>query len=185
MKTIHKIQCLPVNFLPASARVDFLHLVACDKPAVRTKIIHPKAKSYLEDWCSRCGFVLRVDSESFVCVAREASVAEWILALDQSCEPHEQLLGLLLGYPECCSNFIASIGEADIDQVEQEISQWNFVGDFKRIDPSNYIAGSSLICHLPCSSNCQPSLAIANQVIDFVNLHKNEDCLAPWLSWLS
>jgi len=72
MKTIHKMQCLPVDFLPASARVDFLHFVACDKPAVRTKIVHPEAKLYLEDWCSRCGFVLRVDSESFVCVSREA-----------------------------------------------------------------------------------------------------------------
>lgn len=184
MKPIHKMRFLPVDFLPTSARVDFLHLIAFDKPAVRTKLVHGAAKSYLEDWCNRCGFILRVDSESFVCVARETRVAEQILTLDQSQEPHEQLLGLLLGYPKCCSKFIASIGEADIDRIEQKITQWNFAGDFTRIDPSNYVTGTSLICHLPCSSTCQSSLHIANQALEFINRYRDESCLAPWLFWV-
>lgn len=184
MKPIYQMRFLPVDFLPNSARVDFLHFLACDKPAIRTKLVHVYAKPYLEDWCRSCGFILRVDSESFACVARDVKVAEEILNLDQSREPHEQLLGLLLGYPKCCSDFIASIGESGIDVIEQQITQWNFSGDFKLINPSNYLTGTSLICHLPCSSSCQPSLDLANRAIDFIKEYKDESCLAPWLIWV-
>jgi hypothetical protein len=184
MNPVHQMRSLPVSSLPISARVDFLHFLACNKPAVRTKLFHTYAKSHLEDWCNSYGFILRIDSESFVCVARDTKVAECILDLDQSHEPHEQLLGLLLGYPECCSDFIASIGESSIDDIEQRITQWNFVGNFKRIDPSNYLAGTSLICHIPCSSSCQPSLDLANQALDFISRYRDESCLAPWLIWV-
>lgn len=184
MKPINQMRSLPLNVLPVCARVDFLHFLACDKPAVRTKLPHELAKSSLEDWCINNGYILRVDSENFACIAREAKLAEWILEIDQSHEPHEQLLGLLLGYPKCCCDFIASIGESCIDAFEQQITKWNFSGNFKYIDPSNYLIGSSLICHIPCSSNCQPSLDLANQAINIIYKHKNESCLTPWLNWL-
>ena len=184
MNPIYQMRSLPLSLLPTSARVDFLHFLACNKPAVRTKFFHAYAKSHLEDWCNSYGLFIHVDSESFVCIAREPELAEQILDIDQSYEPHEKLVGLLLGYPECCSDFIASIGESNIDHIEQEIIQWNFSEEFKRINPSNYLIGTSLICHLPCSSNCQHSLDLANQALDFINRYRDEGCLAPWLIWV-
>lgn len=183
MKPIQIFRSLPIDYLPASARVDFLHLIACNKPAIRTKLFDPTIKLSLEDWCNRYGFILRVDSEYFACIAREIRVAEQILELDQSQNSHERLLGLLLGYPECCSNFIESVGESNIDSIEKEVINWKFSGDFTRINPSKYLNGASLICHIPCSINCQSSLNLANQALNFINQYRNETCLAPWLIW--
>lgn len=184
MSPIHQIRSLPTNSLPASAKVDFLHFLACNKPVVRTKLVDTSARLCLEKWCNKYNFFLRMDAESFACIARDTRTADYILSLDQSDEPHEKLLGSLLGYPECCSNFIALIGESKIDDFEKQVSQWNFVGSFKRIDPSNYLKGESLICHLPCSTFCRPSLKLANQALDFIQKNKHERCLSPWLIWI-
>lgn len=183
MDMIQQLRSLPREVLPASAIVDFLHFVACDKPAVRTRVQESDAETLVADWCWQYNFAFQIDSDGYFCVARDAETANLILSVDRSAEPHEKHLGILLGYPTCCCDFIATVGESNIDLLEKEIATWSFTGRFHRINPTGYLDGKALICHLPCSPNCLASLHLAEKALNFIISNAEELIFKPWLLW--
>jgi len=136
-------------------------------------------------WCQQYGLVLQADSEGYICIASTAELADLVLLVDRSVEPHERQLGKLLGYPVCCCNFVAALGEANIDWLAPEIANWLFVGRFRRIDPTGYLKGKSLICHLPCSPQCRASLNLAEKALDFIKANSEDPIFEPWLAWIT
>jgi hypothetical protein len=181
---IQQLRSLPREVLPASATVDFLHFVACDKPAIRTQVQESDAETKVAGWCKQYNFTFQIDSDGYLCVARNAETACLVLSVDRSLEPHEKHLGILLGYPTCCCEFVATAGEANIDLLAEEIATWSFTGRFHRINPAGYLDGKALICHLPCSPNCLASLHLAEKALNFIISNAEEPILKPWLVWL-
>lgn len=184
MTMLQVLRSFPKEVLPASATVDFLHFVVCNKPAVRVRVQQAIGLTKLATWCEQYSFAFQVDDEGYVCVARDIHLANMILSVDRSLEPHESRLGKLLGYPACCCNFVSVIGEANIDTIAAEVATWLFVGRFRLINPSGYLDGKSLICHLPCSAKCLASLRIAEQALSFIQANHDEAIISPWLFWL-
>jgi hypothetical protein len=126
-----------------------------------------------------------VDEDGFICIATNKELANRVLDIDRSPEAHEIQLGTLLGYPPCCCAVVANAGESNIDMLADQIHQWAFVGESKLIDPSGYLAGNSLICHLPCSPQCIHSLVIARSALLFVNRHRCAPEFMQWKRWFS
>jgi hypothetical protein len=189
MKSLETTACavaifaaLPREKLSASACVDFLHLVALDKPAVRIKV--PESEFHdLVHWCMQYGYGWSSDAEGFLCVARSKLIANRVLEVDQGTEPHELDLGLLLGYPSCCCEAVAEMGESRIDEYAVAAAKWDFHGRFRLIDPSGYTQGASLICHLPCSPHCEASLNIAIRAVGFLRGRLEHPAFASWMRW--
>ena len=178
---IDQFRSLPREWLPPSAVVDFMLLFGCGKPAVRLRLANEAGTDILSSWCRKAQLDFACDSEGFYCVSAEPGVADRILEIDRSTKPHEIDLGQRLGYPLCCCQRMARIGESGIDAYAQEISEWSFSGCYRRINPIGYRAGMALISHLPCSSHCAESLLIADCARGFVKAHASE----PLLSFLA
>lgn len=170
---------LPHDHMPLSARVDFLHLTALGKPAARVKV-PDGALPALERWCERHGYGWDADEEGYCCVARTEAQARHILEVDRRVEPHELELGLLLGYPRCCCEAIARLGESRIDEQALVVARWEFEGPFRLINPSRYRQGGSLICHLPCSPICARTLEIASRACRFIRPRLDHPAFATW-----
>lgn len=174
---IESLRAVPWRSLPSSALVDFLLFFASGKPAVRLKLINRAGIRTLAAWCREVGMGFDSDSEGFVCVARKPEEARRILSIDQCLYPHEIQLGQALGYPLCCCERIAALGESNIDAYSVEVATWSFIGPYRRIDPSGYKKGLALVSHLPCQRSCDASLSIANQAFQFVLAHASEPVL--------
>ena len=172
----------PREQLSPSAWVDFLHLVALGKPGVRVKVLEPGRRE-LARWCTRYGFGWNCDTEGFCCVAATKYLADRILEVDRRIEPHELDLGVLLGYPPCCCQAVAELGESRIDELAAAINSWEFRHRFRFIDPSGYTQGASLICHLPCSPSCEASLNIAIRAARFLRGRLGDPAFASWSRW--
>lgn len=170
---------LPHELLPLSAKVDFLHLLGLEKPAVRTNVPE-QAMQALRRWCLRYGYGWDADEEGYCCVASSVGLAREVLEVDRRVEPHETELGLLLGYPRCCCEAIARVGESGIDDRAAEVARWPFKGRFRLIDPSGYRQGASLICHLPCRADCAASLEIAERAVRFLQPRLSEPAFVSW-----
>lgn len=175
---------LPHELLPLSAKVDFLHLLGLEKPAVRTNVSE-QTMQVLRCWCLRYGYGWDADEEGYCCVASSVGLARKILEVDRRVEPHETELGLLLGYPRCCCEAIARVGESGIDDRAAEVARWPFQGPFRLIDPSGYRQGASLICHLPCRADCAASLEIAGRAVRFLQPRFSEPAFVSWRRWAS
>jgi hypothetical protein len=173
---------LPHDTLPRSAGVDFLHLLVSRKPAVRFKLTD-HGSTAISGWCHAHGYACRVDDEGYCCVARTASFAEHVLEVDRRSEPHELELGLLLGYPRCCADVVALIGESAIDEHALVVAAWTYEKGFRSIDPSGYRSGTSLICHLPCCPTCLPSLEIASSAARFLTTRSYCGPFERWSRW--
>ena len=182
--TVLLLQTLPQIALPPCALVDFLHFVACDKPAVRTRLENLRSLRQVGDWCSTSGLSMAADGDHFICIARKATIAERILEIDRKVTAHTYELGRALGYPDCCSRFVGKIGEAKIDSLDEKVTHWNFNGIFKLIDPSGYLSGDALICHIPCSPNCETSLRLALRALHFIKANQYCTFMARWGKWL-
>lgn len=178
------LKSLPKEVLPNSAFVDFLHLVACGKPAVRVKLHNTDNLAMIKEWCREWHFYLVADADNYISIAHDISLAQLILLVDRSPEPHERILGKLLGYPDCCCESVERIGEVNIDLFASKIISWQFDGCFALINPSRYIDGCSLICHLPCSTQCQASLELAYRALSFIKKYSGEPILNRWVTWL-
>lgn len=171
---IENFRLLPLHLLRPSALVDFVLFFANAKPAVRLQINSDSSFESLDTWCSQAGFELAIDKSNFLCIAKSKNYAEYVLQLDQLEEPHEIELGIALGYPECCCQKIAVLGESNIDNYSLEISKWMFKDEYSYINPNEYISGVSLISHLPCAPDCFKSLKIALQTRKFILENSNE-----------
>lgn len=177
------VRTIPREGLPPSAGVDALHLSAHLKSAFRSRLTAPAFVPLVKQWCERHGLAVRFDQDGFVCVARTMELADRILEVDRNPEPHERTLGLLLNYPHCCAEFVAHAGESNIDRLAEQIRNWMFAGEYGLIDPSGYLDGTSLICHLPCSPTCSASLEIARSALQFVNQYRLEPGFERWSTW--
>jgi hypothetical protein len=173
---------LPHDALPLSAGVDFLHMIACGKPAVRFKVSEYGSTS-IARWSAANGYACRVDEAGFCCVAPTSLLAEHVLEVDRRSEPHEMELGLLLGYPRCCCEAVAAVGESAIDDHAAIVAAWPFAGRFQSINPAEYRKGTSLICHLPCSPKCAPSLEIASRAAGFLRGRLKRVPFDRWSCW--
>ncbi len=181
---IRKFTSLPRASLPLSASVDFFHFIFCSKPAVRVKLECLDGVVEISEWCQQYDYFLDIDADGFICIAHDLSLAKTILLVDQSKEPHEEVLGQFLGYPLCCCRFVATVKEENIDEFAKEVANWYFPKPFHIINPSKYREGQSLICHLPCSPTCLSSLEIAKKALTIVISNANNPVIIPWRIWL-
>lgn len=183
---VHQLNSLPSNELAPSILVDLLHFIACDKLAVRFHLDDSDTQTQIINWCHIHEYSVSSDTERYICITHNLELAENILHIDADPMPHAQKLGLLLGYPECCSQFIHKLGECNIDWVAELIGGWKFDRRFNLINPSGYLEGKSLICHLPCSPVCESSLEIAEKALHFIKSHYNEIYwLNQWEDWVN
>lgn len=143
--------------------VDLLRLYARCTEAVRLRLAAAADDALVLEWARRAGCSLVVDSDGYVAVAADESLARRVLRVDASSEPHELELGALLGYPRCCAAEIAQVGERAIDARARETHAWRFTRQWAAINPAHYLVGRALISHLPCSERCQPSLNVASR----------------------
>jgi hypothetical protein len=174
---VARLRAVPFGLLRPSAVVDFALFFGCGKPAARLLIDSEGGVDALRDWCREAGFDFAADEDGFACVAREPGAAWRVLETDRRAEPHEVELGSALGYPACCCQRVASVGESGIDAYAAEVAGWHFRGDYRRINPAGFSVGQALISHLPCSPGCGASLEIANAARQFVLAHAAEPAL--------
>jgi hypothetical protein len=184
-KQVHQLNTLPVSAVLPSAYTDFLHFVACGKPCIRTCVQDNKNLTAIANWCNSHNFAFQTDEDGYICVAHDTKMAKAVLKIDRSVIPHTFELGQMLGYPACCFTSVHEIEEENIDSFADEIFCWEFNGIFKLINPSDYLNGQALICHLPCSPTCVPSLQLAKKALGFIKIHYFQiSLLKNWSKWL-
>ena len=149
------------DWLKPSAAVDLIQVLVGARPTLRTELRIPASADTVRRWARGLGLYVAIDIDGFVAMSYQPGAARRLLALDRSPGDHTRQLGLLLGYPACCCRAAAFIGEASIDDWAKTASRRLYFGRFKAINPSGYREGRSLISHVPCSTSCGPSLAIA------------------------
>lgn len=179
MTAIYHFRTLPVQWLYPSAVVDFMLLFAGAKPTVRVELRKVQGAEALDVWCRESELDYACDAEGFACVSTESGAARHVLHLDRSAQAHEVALGQALGYPLCCCQRVADIGEAQIDKYASRVARWSFTGPYVRINPVGYVNGVALLSHLPCSVDCDRSLSIAEQARNYVRANPAEPLLFP------
>lgn len=170
---------LPWSDLPPSFRVDLLQLLSGSRPAIRSHVGERERES-LRAWCSSSGLDFGADGP-WVSVSTEVGRAAWILQVDASPAPHEVDLGLLLGYPRCCCEQAALVGESQIDVYARHVAAWPLSDGYALLDVSRYDEGLALISHIPCSPDCDPSRVLAEQSVSWLNDQPFTE--EPYLSW--
>src|SRR5215212_6260522 len=124
---VEGLRALPWGLLRPSALVDFIQFLACGKPAVRLLAKGDGERRLVESltiWCGERGLGLASDGEGFACVATEVAYADRVIELDRSPSSHEVELGIALGYPPCCCERVAAVGESRIDLYAAEVAAW-------------------------------------------------------------
>lgn len=159
---------VPLTPLRASTVVDMLVWCATRKPVLRAQAADAVDHyDILRDWAQSYDADFAMDPDGYFCVSRTIPAHE-VLGIDSSPEPHEYEFGVLLGYPTCCAAAGAAVGEANLDMhLSTTVAQWHFPVPYQRIDPTAYISGAALICHIPCAPRCEASLAIATMVREY------------------
>lgn len=170
--------------MPLSANIDIILMILGLKPAIRSKIKQPDNFKFIKDWCDEWSFSSYMDKDSYIYVARNASLVKQLIELDHLAQKREDKLGMLLGYPSCCCKKIAKIGEEHIDNYEQNLCQKNFKAFFRLINPQKYRKGTAFISHVPCSTTCFASLFIAQQLGLFVLKNQKHPVLYGWVEEL-
>jgi hypothetical protein len=170
--------------VPLSARVDLLLHLTGHKPCIRTTIVKERNEEDLREWCERFGYEYQIDSEDYLYIGRSTDLLDRAIELDHSVQPHAQNFGQLLGYPSCCCQRIATVGEDQIDAYEERLVAKGFADPFVFISPLRYRAGSAFISHVPCSTTCRPSLLQAISAVKFVLANQNAPVMGPWIEAL-
>lgn len=169
--------------LPLSARVDILLFLLGVKQVVRTRPCNESIDlQSLQAWAKRNDLQMIIDQEKFVYISIDPELARQVSMIDRSLEPHEESLGLLLGYPPCCSAHIAKVGETNIDAYEDWLIKQVFGGDFQLINTVNYRLGHAFISHVPCSTSCVASLVQARILKDFISTFQHDPIFSPWVT---
>lgn len=170
---------LPWSDLPLSFRVDLLQLLSATRPAIRSHIDVPQHEQ-VQEWCAASELDFAAEGP-WVSMSTEFGRAAQILRVDGSPGPHEISLGLLLGYPMCCCQGAARVGEAQIDEYADHVSAWSLSDRYALLDISRYDEGLALISHVPCSPNCEPSRILAQQSVTWLS---EQPCTSePYPSW--
>jgi len=167
----------PWTTAPDSFAVDLLQFCSTDKRVIRSKMRsgYGSPRDSLQAWATRFDLFILFDEDGYFFVADDASDAVHARDLDRSNHPHECEFGDLLGYPPCCYKSVASVGEENIDALATLQLAWEFDGQFQLIDTKSYTSGQSLICHLPCTPNCKPSLDLALAALTCLQLMQPHD----------
>jgi len=145
------------EWLAPSARTDLSWLLSNRRSVVRLHV--GRQQLALRRWARRHGLFASADADGYVAISREAIHARRVIDLDRRPGRHTHALGLLLGYPRCCSRSIDRFGDEGIDARHAVLSGRRFHGQFRAIDPTGYLAGQAYISHVPCSHRCSFSLA--------------------------
>lgn len=170
------------NILPVSVNVDVILILLGQKPCFRTICDQVENhKELLQAWSSEFNLSFLVFQKKFLYVGADPEKLSKVCELDQSYAPHEKELGAALGYPACCSQKIAEVGEDKIDEYEEFIASKPFSDKFKLINPIRYRQGQAFISHVPCCQTCVPSLNIATSLFDFVKSHPHIRELKHWM----
>lgn len=154
---------IPWDDLPESAKVDFSLFLLNLKPTVRfltesgfsPKDLQLVMNSYHFDFVNEA-----------IYIAKNENDLSALVISDNRCVPHEQELGSLLGYPPCCCKKIELVGESFIDMYAEQFIKT--VEKRSLLDISCYKKGISLVSHIPCSPDCEPSLKIARLLLNFI-----------------
>ncbi|GAA0460250.1 hypothetical protein GCM10009095_29940 [Sphingomonas molluscorum] len=148
-------------WLAPSAITDIVQLLACTKPVVRIRV--DRRASELRRWARRLGLFTSSDLDGYAALSRDPTLARRVLDLDRRPGRHTFALGMLLGYPACCSRTAARVGDEGIDGRHAVLATRRFHGRFRAIDPEGYASGSSKVSHVPCSHRCIASLSLATR----------------------
>lgn len=186
MFNLKAFELLP-NSLKSSDYVDFLLLLNNDKHCVRLGFNDTKVYSKLAKWCKTFNFSYIVSSAGYMYVSKHKIIAYLAKMLDDSTFNHTLFLGIVLGYPLCCSCKMASVGENHIDEYEKNFIKFaKFQNPYNLINPIGYTSGYSLISHIPCSNKCISSLKIAKHTYQIICQHKNNKVFLKWKdNWLN
>lgn len=147
------------DWLPVSARTDLRQLRFGVRPTIRLVAGHRVPD--LRRWARRNGYFAAGDRDGYVVLSRQPSLARIALRVDRRPGRHTIALGLLLGYPPCCSRAAARVGDEGIDHWHTAIAGGRFIGLYKLTNPYGYTFGSALNSHVPCSRRCAASLLMA------------------------
>ena len=151
----------PPAWLAPSAMADLNLLLAGAKPVARLQVGERTAE--LRRWARRSGLFTSVDADGYAAVSRTPAAARRVIDLDRRPGRHTHALGMLLGYPACCSRAAARTGDEGIDGRHEALVRRRFHGRFRAIDPRGYSAGLALLSHVPCSHRCTASLVLATR----------------------
>ena len=151
------------TWLPKSAATDLSMLVLGMKPAVRLRV--GTRRTEIRRWSRRHGLFACSDRDGYVVLSRSAMTARRTLDLDRRPGRHTVALGVMLGYPGCCSRAAARVGDEGIDALHARAVLRPYRGRFALISPERYLDGGALLSHVPCSNVCRASLALAAQHI--------------------
>jgi hypothetical protein len=175
---------LPWSDLSPSVRVDILGVYAYRKPALRIAVPHAAIASRTIDAFADAGWASALDEEYLV-AAPTAQMARHILDVDRRSQPHALELGLLLGYPACCAQATADVGEEDIDDHVLRLGEDCDRGQAHRLDPRGYLRGLALVPYLACSPHCSPALRHADAACAFISQAAGTAVVdeEPWITW--
>ena len=145
--------------LAPSATREIAATVAGARPAARIEI--GREGVALRRMARRLGLFASSDCEGYAVLSRQAATARRILDLDRRPGRHTHALGVMLGYPRCCSRAAARHGDEGIDAMAAALASRRFHGLFRLTDPAGYGDGRGRLSHVPCSHRCAASLALA------------------------
>jgi len=171
-------------FLP-SLRTDLILLLVGIKPCLRTKVQDYQGHEVsFTQWGQEHHLFHAVAFGDFFYLSPSPGLVQQAKQIDHALVPHERSFGHLLGYPECCCEKIASLGEGNIDAYEMQLVKEPFKGEFTLINPASYRQGQAFISHVPCSTTCMPSLIQAKKFTQFLESHRGLSLFAPWIEEL-
>lgn len=182
---VNEFENLPLDLKP-SDYIDFLLFLSNLKPCVRLGYNKFDVYNKMIIWCKRYDYYYVVSSEKFMYISKKKFINIFAMKVDNSLYKHSFILGLLFGYPSCCSKKIASIGENNIDAYETSlVSNSGFPNPYHITNPNGYIRGECLISHIPCCDHCKRTLLIAQRTYSIIIKYKNHPRFARWKSkWI-
>lgn len=154
-------EAIPWEYLPPSAKVDLGLWIFGYKDALRIIPINgglKNTKHTVKRLFPHAETIVHKDS---LYMGNNKQHCHLVKSLDWLPSTHGEKLGILLGYPSCCSKYIAQFPETLIDSI----AAWQNA-DLTGIKPhlldiSEYPHGVCLLSHIPCSLHCQASLTIS------------------------
>ena len=150
---LHFWDKIPWGLLPSSAKVDITLLLLGIKPSLRLILQSSLAYLSLKEILTTHRVAYYQDA---LYVAPNLTLLSQLIQTDNHLMPHEIKLGQLLGYPLCCCQHTAEIGEQNIDVYNRAYSANCRLNSL--LDISLYENGISLISHVPCHNKCLFSL---------------------------